>query len=73
MPLRRNFQMCHAVTNLGAFGVVEPVHRTDEIPRDPPDAFKFHSIPHLAVNDGQVVEFMQGGCVHTSSTVAMPH
>lgn len=44
--------MRHAVTDLGAFGVVEPIHRTNKIPRDPPDALKSHSIPHLAVNDG---------------------
>ena len=44
--------MRHAVTDLGAFGIVEPVHRTDEIPRDAPDALKLHSISHLAVNDG---------------------
>ena len=53
--------MRHAVTDLGAFGIVEPVHRTDEIPRDAPDALKLHSISHLAVNDGQVVELTHGG------------
>lgn len=44
--------MRHAVTDLGAFGVVEPIHRTNEVARDAPDALESHSIPHLAVNDG---------------------
>ena len=32
--------MRHAVTDLGAFGVVEPIHRTDEVARDAPDALE---------------------------------
>ena len=56
--------MRHAVTDLGAFGVVEPVHRTDEIPRDAPDALKFHAVADFSLYDGEVVELTHGGCVH---------
>ncbi len=35
--------MRHAVTDLGAFGVVEPIHRTNEVARDAPDALESHS------------------------------
>lgn len=37
--------MRHAVTDLGAFGVVEPIHRTNEVTRDAPDALDFTPLP----------------------------
>ena len=39
--------MCHAVADLGAFGVVEPIHRTNEIARDAPDALEPYSFAYV--------------------------
>lgn len=65
--------MRHAVTDLGAFGVVEPIHRTNEVARDAPDALESHSISHLAVNDGQMVEPTQGCRVHDNYPFSLKH
>ena len=35
--------MRHAVADFGAFDVVEPIHRPDEVARDAPDALESHS------------------------------
>ena len=48
--------MRHAVTDLGAFGVVEPIHRTDEVARDAPDALELHAVADLPVHNGKMVE-----------------
>lgn len=56
--------MCHAVADLGAFGVVEPIHRTNEIARDAPDALELHAVADFSLYDGEVVELTHGGCVH---------
>ena len=56
--------MRHAVTDLGAFGVVEPIHRTNEVARDAPDALELHAVADLSLYDGDVVELTHGGCVH---------
>ena len=53
--------MRHAVADFGAFGVVETVHRPDEVARDAPDALELHAVANLAVYDG---ELSHGGCVH---------
>ena len=50
--------MRHAVTDLGAFGVVEPIHRTDEVARDAPDALELHALAHLAVYNRKRVPFI---------------
>ena len=56
--------MRHAVTDLGAFGVVEPIHRTDEVARDAPDALELHAVADLAVYDGEMIELSHGCCIH---------
>ena len=56
--------MCHAVADLGAFGVVEPIHRPDEVARDAPDALELHAVADFSLYDGEVVELTHGGCVH---------
>lgn len=56
--------MRHAVADFGAFGVVETVHRPDEVARDAPDALELHAVANLAVYDGEMVELSHGGCVH---------
>ena len=47
--------MRHAVADFGAFGVVEPLHRTDEVARDAPDALELHAVADLAVYDGEMI------------------
>ena len=39
--------MRHAVADFGAFGVVEPIHRTDEVARDAPDALELHAFANV--------------------------
>lgn len=56
--------MRHAVTDLGAFGVVEPIHRTDEVARDAPDALELHAVADLPVHNEKMVELSHGCCVH---------
>lgn len=56
--------MRHAVTDLGAFGVVEPIHRTDEVARDAPDALELHAVADLTVHNGKMVELSHGCCIH---------
>ncbi|WP_437178159.1 hypothetical protein, partial [Bilophila wadsworthia] len=56
--------MRHAVADFGAFGVVEPIHRTDEVARDAPDALELHAVADFSLYDGEVVELTHGGCVH---------
>lgn len=63
--------MRYAVADFGALGVVEPIHRTDEVARDAPDALEFHPAADFSLYDGEVVELTHGGYAHTSSTVAM--
>ena len=48
--------MRHAVTDLGAFGVVEPIHRTNEVARDAPDALELHAVADYSVYNGEMVE-----------------
>lgn len=56
--------MRHAVADFGAFGVVEPIHRTDEVARDAPDALELHPTADFSLYDGEVVELTHGCCVH---------
>lgn len=56
--------MRHAVADFGALGVVEPIHRPDEVARNAPDALELHAVADLAVYDGEMVELSHGGCVH---------
>lgn len=65
--------MRHAVTDLGAFGVVEPIHRTNEVARDAPDALELHAVADLTADDGKVVELTHGGCVHDNHPFSLKH
>lgn len=65
--------MRHAVTDLGAFGIVEPVHRTDEVARDAPDALELHAVADFSLYDGEVVELTHGGCVHGNRPFSLKH
>lgn len=56
--------MRHAVADFGALGVVETVHRTNEIARDAPDALELHAVADFSLYNGEVVELTHGGCVH---------
>ena len=56
--------MRHAVADFGAFGVVEPLHRTDEVARDAPDALELHAVADYSVYNGEMVELSYGCCIH---------
>ena len=56
--------MRHAVADFGAFDVVEPIHRPDEVARDAPDALELHAVADLAVYDGEMIELSHGCCIH---------
>lgn len=56
--------MRHAVADFGAFGVVEPIHRTDEVARDAPDALELHAVADYSVYNGEMVELSYGCCIH---------
>lgn len=56
--------MRHAVTDLGAFGVVEPIHRTNEVARDAPDALELHAVADYSVYNREMVELSYGCCIH---------
>ena len=56
--------MRHAVADLGAFGVVEPIHRTNEVARDAPDALELHAVADYSVYNGEMVELSYGCCIH---------
>ena len=56
--------MRHAVADFGAFGVVEPIHRTNEVARDAPDALELHAVADYSVYNGEMVELSYGCCIH---------
>lgn len=56
--------MRHAVADFGALGVVETVHRPDEVARDAPDALELHAVADLPVHNGKMVELSHGCCIH---------
>ena len=56
--------MRHAVADFGAFGVVEPIHRPDEVARDAPDALELHAFanhPGRALFSGLQTGFHKHG------------
>ena len=56
--------MRHAVTDLGAFGVVETVQGADKVTRNTADALELHAVADLPVHNGKMVELSHGCCVH---------
>ena len=64
--------MRHAVADFGAFGVVEPLHRTDEVARDAPDALELHAVADLAVYDGEMIELSHGCCTVSYTHLTLP-
>ena len=56
--------MLHAIFDFGAFGVVEPIHRTNEVARDAPDALELHAVADYSVYNGEMVELSYGCCIH---------
>ena len=65
--------MRYAVADFGALGVVEPIHRTDEVARDAPDALELHPAADFSLYDGEVVELTHGGCVHGNHPFSLKH
>ena len=71
--------MRHAVTDLGAFGVVEPIHRADKVAGNPADTLELDALaddrPAAAFCDGHVVNqfhFLSSLVTATSSGTESP-
>ena len=71
--------MRHAVTDLGAFGVVEPIHHADKVAGNPADTLELDALaddrPAAAFCDGHMVNqfhFLPSLVTVTSSDTESP-